>query len=59
MEQIGFLLQFYEYSDSVVRHDSLLFHFPFKVYFELKHHAPHLKQTIDDQHAGLVEAQQR
>ncbi|OWM87430.1 nuclear pore complex protein NUP88 [Punica granatum] len=30
-----------------------------KVYFELQHHAPHLKRIIDDQHARLGEAQQR
>ncbi|KAK4798822.1 hypothetical protein SAY86_031148 [Trapa natans] len=30
-----------------------------KVYFELKHHAPHLKRIIDDQHARLGEARQR
>ncbi|XP_057980094.1 nuclear pore complex protein NUP88 [Malania oleifera] len=30
-----------------------------KVYFELKHHGPHLKRIIDDQHARLREAQQK
>uniref|UniRef100_A0A5B6YM40 Putative nuclear pore complex protein NUP88 n=1 Tax=Davidia involucrata TaxID=16924 RepID=A0A5B6YM40_DAVIN len=30
-----------------------------KVYFELKHHGPHLKKIIDDQHARLREAQQK
>ncbi|KAF8009899.1 hypothetical protein BT93_J0775 [Corymbia citriodora subsp. variegata] len=30
-----------------------------KVYFEVKHHAPQLKRIIDDQHARLVEAQDR
>ncbi|KAL5568557.1 hypothetical protein UlMin_025132 [Ulmus minor] len=30
-----------------------------KVYFELKHHGPHLKRIIDDQHARLGEAQQK
>ncbi|KAF9676925.1 hypothetical protein SADUNF_Sadunf08G0054000 [Salix dunnii] len=30
-----------------------------KVYFELKHHGPHLKRIIDDQHARLDEAQEK
>ena len=29
------------------------------MYFELKHHGPHLKRIIDDQHARLGEAQQK
>ncbi|GFZ15003.1 nuclear pore complex protein-like protein [Actinidia rufa] len=30
-----------------------------KVYFELKHHGPHLKKIIEDQHDRLREAQQK
>ncbi|KAA8534077.1 hypothetical protein F0562_031730 [Nyssa sinensis] len=30
-----------------------------KVYFEIKHHGPHLKKIIDDQHARLRAAQQK
>ncbi|KAL4576159.1 hypothetical protein LXL04_012248 [Taraxacum kok-saghyz] len=30
-----------------------------KVFFELKHHGPQLKKIIDDQHARLLEAQQK
>ncbi|KAF2319079.1 hypothetical protein GH714_013137 [Hevea brasiliensis] len=30
-----------------------------KVFFELKHHGPHLKRIIDDQHARLSEAQEK
>ncbi|KAL6980697.1 Nuclear pore complex protein nup88 [Sarracenia purpurea var. burkii] len=30
-----------------------------KVYFELKHHGPHLKKVIEDQHGRLREAQQK
>ncbi|KAK6933019.1 Nucleoporin Nup88 [Dillenia turbinata] len=30
-----------------------------KVYFELKHHGPHMKKIIDEQHARLYEAQQK
>ncbi|KAB1217743.1 Nuclear pore complex protein Nup88 [Morella rubra] len=30
-----------------------------KVHFEIKHHGPHLKRIIEDQHARLVEAQQK
>ncbi|XP_059666426.1 nuclear pore complex protein NUP88 [Cornus florida] len=30
-----------------------------KVYFEIKHHGPHLKKIIDEQHARLHEAQQK
>lgn len=29
------------------------------MYFEIKHHGPHLKRIIDDQHARLSEAQQK
>lgn len=29
------------------------------MYFELKHHGPHIKRVIDDQHARLAEAQQK
>lgn len=31
----------------------------FQVYFELKHHGPHLKKIIDDQQARLREAQKK
>ncbi|OIT34848.1 PREDICTED: nuclear pore complex protein NUP88 [Nicotiana attenuata] len=30
-----------------------------KVYFELQHHAPHVKKIIDDQHSRLHKAQQK
>ncbi|KAJ7963993.1 nuclear pore complex protein NUP88 [Quillaja saponaria] len=30
-----------------------------KVYFELKHHAPHLKEIIDEQHTRLGDAQKK
>lgn len=30
-----------------------------KVYFELKHHGPHLKRIVDDQHSRLCEAQEK
>ncbi|KAL3341844.1 hypothetical protein AABB24_026057 [Solanum stoloniferum] len=30
-----------------------------KVYFELQHHAPHVKKIIDDQHSRLCKAQQK
>nr|GMC98879.1 nuclear pore complex protein NUP88 [Ipomoea batatas] len=30
-----------------------------KVYFELQHHAPHLKRIIDEQHSRLQKAQQK
>lgn len=29
------------------------------MYFEIKHHGPHLKRIIDDQHARLGDAQQK
>lgn len=31
----------------------------FQVHFEIKHHGPHLKRIIDDQHARLSEAQRK
>ncbi|XP_049358641.1 nuclear pore complex protein NUP88 isoform X3 [Solanum verrucosum] len=30
-----------------------------KVYFELQHHAPHVKKILDDQHSRLCKAQQK
>lgn len=36
----------------------VLFFF-YQVYFELQHHAPHVKKIIDDQHSRLHKAQQK
>lgn len=57
------------YADSIEGRSTLhqyfkLFHenyveYAHKVYFELKHHGPHLKKIIDDQQARLREAQKK
>lgn len=36
-----------------------VFLFCYQVYFELQHHAPHVKKIIDDQHSRLRKAQQK
>jgi len=33
--------------------------FCYQVYFELQHHAPHVKKILDDQHSRLCKAQQK
>ncbi|KAM7264364.1 hypothetical protein ACFE04_002047 [Oxalis oulophora] len=49
---------------SKLHHYFKLFHenyveYAHKVYFELKHHGPHLKKIVDDQHARLAEAKEK